>query len=113
MTAHDRTTFIAGLRALADFLETNPAVPAPRRAIPIIYFPDRGTDDEMRADIDRIAVLLGTEIDPQFLPYGHYTTGLDFGPVRYEAVAILAHARALREAESSYIGCVTPDDHAG
>ncbi|MFF4771888.1 hypothetical protein ACFY05_03425 [Microtetraspora fusca] len=109
MPVIDRTAVITGLRALADFLEANPAIPAPAFPFSIRCFPKRGSDAEMCAEIDRIAELLGTEIDPDGLPSGHYTTGLDFGPVRYEATAVLADARARYAAESSYFGCVDPD----
>ncbi|WP_433417745.1 hypothetical protein ACQP1V_00790 [Microtetraspora malaysiensis] len=109
MPTIDRTAVITGLRALTAFLEANPAVPVPDFPILIRCFPKRGSDTEMRAEVDRIAELLGTEIDPDDLPFGHYTTGLDFSPIRYEVTAILADARARHAAESSYYGCVQPD----
>ncbi|MCC5580426.1 hypothetical protein IMZ11_32890 [Microtetraspora sp. AC03309] len=72
----------------------------------VTHFAKRGSDAEMRTEIDRIAELLETEIDPTDLPYGHYTTGLDFGPIRYEATAILADARTQHAADRSYDGCI-------
>ncbi|WP_169953722.1 hypothetical protein [Microbispora sp. H11081] len=108
-TTDHRTATVAGLRALADFLEGNPALPIPRSSISVTYFPDRADDAIMRAEIDRIAGLLGAEIDPGRLPYSHYRTGLDFGPVRYEALAILADARARHEAVTSYEDCIVPE----
>ncbi|GAB3159863.1 hypothetical protein [Microbispora hainanensis] len=108
-TTDHRKATITGLRALADFLDTNPDVPVPRTSISITYFPDRADDAGMRAEIDHIAELLGTEIDPGRLPYSHYRTGLDFGPVRYEALAVLAAARARHEAVTSYEDCIVPD----
>ncbi|MBE3010874.1 hypothetical protein IL992_16985 [Microbispora sp. NEAU-D428] len=108
-TTDHRTATISGLRALANFLEANPAVPVPRGSIRVSYFPKRASDAEMRAEIDHLTGLLGTAIESPSLPYGHYSTGLDFGPVRYEAIAILADARARHEALISYDGCVTPD----
>ncbi|MFI6802614.1 hypothetical protein [Streptosporangium canum] len=104
-----RTAFITGLRELADFVETNPEIPIPRASIPVHYFPERVTDSEMCAEVDRIAELLGTDIDPVHLPHDHYTTARHFGPISYEAVAILAGARARHEALTSYRDCVTPD----
>ncbi|GAA2846674.1 hypothetical protein GCM10010517_03430 [Streptosporangium fragile] len=104
-----RTAFITGLRDLAAFLEANPELPAPKASTLVTYFPDHATDAEMCAEIDRIAALCGTGIDADFLPYGHYVTTLSFGPVRYEATAILADARARHDALMSYHGCVTPD----
>jgi hypothetical protein len=104
-----RTALIAGLRALAAFLENNPTVPVPQSSIRVTYFATKAADDRMRAEVDHVADLLGTGIDPQYLAYGHHTTGIDFGPVRYEAAAILADARARHRAFDSYSGCVTPD----
>ncbi|MFG1824265.1 hypothetical protein ACGFIJ_17415 [Microbispora bryophytorum] len=108
-TTDHRTATITGLRALADFLESNPDVPVPRNSISITYFPKRTEDAGMRAEIDRIAGLLGAEIEPDRLPFSHYATGLRFGPVRYEAIAILADARARYEAITSYEDCIVPD----
>ncbi|MFC4591837.1 hypothetical protein [Sphaerisporangium corydalis] len=107
-----RTAFITGLRHLATFLETNPDVPVPRFSTTIGYFPERSADAEMCAEIDRIAALCGTKIDSGALAHDHYSTALHFGPVRYEAFAILADARARHDAFSSYHGCVTPDHTA-
>ncbi|WP_431897620.1 hypothetical protein [Nonomuraea sp. bgisy101] len=101
MTDH-RTTVITGLRDLAAYFEANPDVPLPWHGISVQYFPARADDKAMRADIDHVAALLGTEIDPEDLPFGHYKTALSFGPVRYEALAVLANARARHEASNSY-----------
>jgi hypothetical protein len=81
----DRETTCKGLRALADYLEAHPDLPVPTmdgRVIP------QGTDVEDRAEVDRIAAILGTPITVN--PAGtHYETGRDFGGgVRYSAVAI-------------------------
>ncbi|MFE3455255.1 hypothetical protein ACFXJ8_40700 [Nonomuraea sp. NPDC059194] len=97
-----RTAFVTGLRDLAAYFEANPDVPLPRHSITALYFPPKADDKAMRADIDHVAALLGTEIDPKDLQFGHYKTGLSFGPVRYEALAILADARARHEAANSY-----------
>ncbi len=54
----ERAALICGFRGLADYLESNPEVPAP--AYPTVYaFPSSGDWAEMRADIDAIAALLG------------------------------------------------------
>ncbi|MBB2912441.1 hypothetical protein FHS43_003724 [Streptosporangium becharense] len=108
MTGTDhRTALINGLVDLAAFLEANPGVPVPD--FPRIYHFADGTDDEIRAEIDVIAGLLGAEISPGDRGYGHYKTTRFFGPVEYAAVGILAHARARRDADTSYAGCVVPD----
>ncbi|WP_405394673.1 hypothetical protein [Microbispora hainanensis] len=106
MTSDDhRAALIAGLRALADFLDANPAVPVPY-SVNVLHFPHRATDAEMCAEVDRIAELLGAPINQEF---GHYGASVRFGPVEYKAVAILAARRAEYEAHMSYEGCIQPD----
>ena len=111
MTDQHRLAVIAGLRALADFLAANPAVPVPLHGIYVTYFAERAADAVMRAEIDHIAELLGAAIDPGS-GSGQYMTGVNFGPVRYEAVAVLADARARHRALMSYADCVIPDTDA-
>jgi hypothetical protein len=84
--ADDRGRLITGLRALADFLHDNPDVPAPRWA-DIYVFPPRGTEEQMRGEIDLIAARIeaAPEDDPA---YRHYAAARLFGPVQYRAVAI-------------------------
>jgi hypothetical protein len=85
----DRAALIAGFRALADYLEANPDVPAPSYT-DVYTFPPDGECPEMRAEIDAIAELLGNEA--QEAAYGqHYTVTRSFGPVEYRAVAICKH----------------------
>ena len=81
----DRNRFIDGLRALAQFLNDHPDVPAPRWA-DVLVFPPDGTDEEKRAEIDVIASRIGAE--PLAIVNGHYSASLTFGPVEYRAVAI-------------------------
>ncbi|MFF5207799.1 hypothetical protein [Streptosporangium sp. NPDC000396] len=89
---HRRTAFISGLRNLAIFLEANPAVPIPTDPTIITYYPEQTTDDGLRAEIDRIATLCGTTVDPRLLPLGHYTVARCFGPIHAEWTAILSTA---------------------
>jgi hypothetical protein len=89
------------LRDLADFLEGNPEVPAPRWT-DVLVFPLDGTDNEMKAEIDRIAALIAAGVSDQTADGGHYTAARKFGPVQYEAVAILAQWQARRAARMSY-----------
>ena len=58
--ADERARLIAGFRALADFLQDHPDVPAPRWA-DVMVFPPDGTDEEMRAEIDQIAARIGAD----------------------------------------------------
>ena len=84
--ADERGRLIAGLRALAAFLQDHPDVPAPRWT-DVYVFPPRGTDEQMRAEIDQIAALIGAE-STNDAAYGHYAAARLFGPVQYRAVAI-------------------------
>lgn len=85
--SEERGRLIAGLRQLADFLDQNPDVPAPRYA-EVIVFPSRGSNAAMFAEIDVIAQRIGAPATSVDSPAGHYSTCLDFGAVRYRAVAI-------------------------
>jgi hypothetical protein len=81
----ERAAFISGLRALADYLESNPAVPAPIYST-VHTFPPDGDWAAMRADIDAIAAPLG--VIAYRTAGGHYVATRSFGPVEYRAVAI-------------------------
>jgi hypothetical protein len=88
--ANERGRLIAGLRALADFLQDRPDVPVPRWT-DVYVFPPRGTYEQMRAEIDQIAARIGTE-PTDHAAYGHYAVARGFGPVQYRAIAISEHA---------------------
>jgi hypothetical protein len=81
-----REQFIAGLRALAEYLESQPDVPAPRHGASVLVFPLHGTREEQRAEIDIIAARINAE--PCEIVSGHYGVSRFFGPVEYRAVAI-------------------------
>jgi hypothetical protein len=81
----ERTAFISGLRGLADYLESNPEVPAPSYST-VYTFPPQTEWAEMRAEIDAIAARLG--VTAYRTGGGHYTADRYFGPVEYRAVAI-------------------------
>lgn len=83
----ERRNLISGLRELADFLERNPEVPAPRWA-DLMVFPPASTDQEMKAEIDTIAALIGAAINDDTADDGHYTTAREFGTVQYRAIGI-------------------------
>jgi hypothetical protein len=80
-----RTALIGGLRALADYLESNPEVPAPTYSDVLTFPPDRDWA-VMRAEIDSIAGLLG--VAGRETGGGHYVATQSFGPIEYRAVAI-------------------------
>ena len=92
----ERAALIHGLRALADYLESNPEVPAPSTADVYTFPPD---DDcaVMRAEIDAVAELLGSQ-PRETAGRQHYGVTRSFGPVEYRAVAICKnHPRHLGE----------------
>lgn len=85
--ATERQALISGLRDLADFLESNPSVPAPNDAYVFVFPPRSMPDSEKRNEIDVIASRIGSGAKDL---YGHYLTVRRFGPVEYRAVAIPA-----------------------
>ena len=95
----ERVRLIAGLRDLAEFLDQNPRVPAPRYT-DLLVFPSRGTDAEMFAEVDIIAEQIGVTASQNDTPDGHYIASRYFGPVQYRAVAIPQAARNDRNEEA-------------
>ena len=86
--AIERQALISGLRELADFLETNPDVPAPAYT-GVLVFPPSPSDEENRREVDVIAALIGSGTRT-YSTHRHYATSRWFGPVEYRAVAIPA-----------------------
>jgi hypothetical protein len=82
----ERAALIHGLRALADYLDSNPAVPAPGHA-DVYTFPPDGECGAMRADVGAAAELLGTQAR-ETTGGEHYSATRSFGPVEYRIVAI-------------------------
>jgi hypothetical protein len=81
-----RQELITGLRALSDFLESNPAVPVPL-CTDLLVFPPSGSDAEQRQEIDVIASRIDSETETS--PYRrHYMTSRQLGPITYRAVAV-------------------------
>jgi hypothetical protein len=81
----ERSEVISGLRGLADYLESNPEVPAPVNCA-VFTFPSQTEWAEMRAEISAVAVRLG--VTAHLSGGGHYIAVRSFGPVEYRAVAI-------------------------
>jgi hypothetical protein len=83
-----RTEFIAGFRALAEFLEAHPGLPVPRFSFNdglTIYLSGDGVGE--RAEVDRVAGVLETTPDPD--SSGLYQAARRFGgPVTYRIVAV-------------------------
>lgn len=91
---------ISGLRELADDLSLHRDVPVPL-IVEIDYHPRGETDTEKRAEIDRIAKILGVE--PEFAAEGeHYIATRRYGSVRYRAITVSEKALKNWDALLSY-----------
>ncbi len=97
---------ITGLRALADFLETNPAVPVNEYGWEVLIHSgvsrDTTTDADQRAEVDRVAALLGVQVLDETGEGGHYMASRSFGRVVYRIVHVPARRMAQHRAELSY-----------
>jgi hypothetical protein len=92
-TAAERSQVIAGLRALAHFLEDRTDAPAPKW-VDVMVFPADGTDEGTRAEIDSIAARIGATIADNTTAGGHYVATVTFGPVEYKAIGIPNRCRS-------------------
>jgi hypothetical protein len=108
----NRAEFIAALRSLADFLDSNPAIPVPLFGARITLCAD-SFDNGGKAQVDHLARLLSGTITDDTADGGHYQATRQFGSLAYEAFAIPDAATARYEAERTYRGCVTPDSGPG
>ncbi|MFC5744769.1 hypothetical protein [Actinomadura rugatobispora] len=102
-----RAAYAQGLRDLADFLEAQPEVPLPSypRVGPLLW----GDDEDKRAEVERIASLLG--VTPRKEASQHLASRY-FGPVVYEVVAITAEEMERHRALHSYRDNVQPEPPA-
>jgi hypothetical protein len=104
--------FIRSLRELADYLDRNIAVPVPAYGASILLHAS-SADDGGRAQVDRIATLLGADVNDDTALGGHYWAVRAFGPIGYEIVAITDSYSATFHALMSYDGSVIPDSPPG
>ena len=107
-TAEGRQAFITGLRALADYLASHPAVAIPAHGTEILLSA-ASADDGGCAQVDYFARQLGVPVENDLAYDGHYRAARSFGPVGYRMTAISEAAMARHHADRSYSGCVTPD----
>lgn len=107
-----RTQTIAGLRALADFLQDNPNVPVREYGGEYIVFARADNDTTERAEIDRIAAAVGERVTDETGHGGHYTVSKTFGRITYTATHIPAERRAAHNALMSYAPVFHPDRYA-
>ncbi|GLY79719.1 hypothetical protein [Actinoallomurus iriomotensis] len=106
-----RTEFINGLHALADYLDTNPAVPVPEFRTDVLVHA-HGTDAAAFAEVERVAALLGVPVSDDTARGGHYKAIRTFGPVEYRCIAIPVAVMAVHRAGQSYAESVVPDTEA-
>ncbi|MCP2339218.1 hypothetical protein [Actinomadura rupiterrae] len=101
-----RKAFTEALREAADYLDAHGEVPLPGRAELVVHAD--GSDADQRAEVDRVAELLGTT------PTGtsHYRAKRTWGPVAYEVIAISEASMAKYNALMSYGGSIVPEDGA-
>jgi hypothetical protein len=103
-----RQAFITGLRDLADYLASHPAVAIPTYGTEILLSA-ASADDGGCAQVDYFARQLGVPVENNLSYDGHYGAVRSFGPVGYRMTAITDHAFACYRAADTYYGCVTPD----
>lgn len=81
-----RTNMIAGLRALADFLEANPAAPIPRYGHDF-GISTSGSDEEKRSQVKFASLAIGEDVTDD-TNNGQCWTQRQFGSVRYRIFAV-------------------------
>jgi hypothetical protein len=107
-----RAATITGLRQLADWLESHPAVPAPEFDTRILCSIGGDDDDAGLAEVQRVAAAV--DGDPAVRAKGrsdstHPGVKMVFGPIAYEVYYVVHDAMRRHYADSSYHGCVNPD----
>ncbi|MFB4306911.1 hypothetical protein [Actinomadura sp. GTD37] len=93
-----RTAIIQGYRDLLDYLENHPEIPINEYYNEVSVSINDGTDQEERAEVDRIAAALGVTATGD----SHYRARRAFGPVEYKAAAITRAWMSQRDAAESY-----------
>ncbi|NVI85773.1 hypothetical protein [Actinomadura sp. BRA 177] len=96
-----RQQTITGLRALADFLEANPAVPVDEYGETYHVFA-HDNDASAVAQVDQTAALLGAEVTDDRPTGGHYTATKRFGRITYRIVHIPKRNKREALARNSY-----------
>jgi hypothetical protein len=104
-----RRQFIAGLRALADYLAANPAVPVPPHGEEITVHVN-STEEGGRIQVRRAARLLGVAVTDNTRCDGHFYAEKSFGPLAFRVLSIPDTCMARHHALWSYAGSVLPDD---
>jgi hypothetical protein len=102
--AERRQSVIDGLHALADFLTEHPDVPVSPEIAQLSYHTD-GTDEEKRAEVDRVAAILGVEAGGT----DHYQASRQFSGLSYLVVGITEDSMRRYHATMSYTDSVEPE----
>jgi hypothetical protein len=91
---------VAGLRALASFLEANPAVPIPRKELQI-RVSTNGSDEQKRAQVKFAGLAIGEDVTDD-AEGTHSSVRGQFGPVSYYIFAVSgARMQRFQQAMSS------------
>jgi hypothetical protein len=93
---------IAGLRALADFLEANPAVPVNEYGREYNVYTRAEDEAAAVAVVDQVAALLGAEVTDTRPDGGHYSAEKTFGRITYGIVHVPQRCQDELEAHMSY-----------
>ncbi|AXH89443.1 hypothetical protein [Micromonospora aurantiaca] len=99
---------IAGLRALADFLEANPRMPALTYPTLLDTGPVGETDGDGVKRVHLVAELLGSTVATS--RSGHLQTGRQFDGLELRIAHVPSAASAQHEAHMTYASNVQPED---
>ncbi len=105
-----RTKVIDGLVELAAYLEAHPDVPVAPFGWDLNVYTQDQDEAACRAEVDRIAAILGAQVRDDTGRGGHYRADRSFGLISYAAVHVTARRAAAYNALMSYHDCVTPAD---
>src|ERR1700691_4123855 len=105
----ERDAVVTGLRALADYLAANPAVPIPPHGWAASVHAE-GTDSEQFSQVDLVSEIIGERPVDQRAAIGHHLVQRSFGPITYRFVGISERRMAQHHAWVSYADSVVPDE---
>jgi len=98
-----RDDFITGLRDLADYLASHPAVTVPLYGAEI-YLPAHLTDHGGCTQVDRFARQMGVTVADNITRTGHYEAVRSFGPIGYRMIALSTARLTVYQDEASLNG---------
>jgi hypothetical protein len=105
-----RAQVLQGLAALAACLKVHPELPLNGPSVPHHVYVHDGNDAENRAEVDRIATVLGVTARDAYGDGVKYEAVRDFGGgVTYRCIAMSRKYGAGHSAAMSYLGHVQPE----